>query len=208
MKYFIFLQSRTKPHRTTAALTVCLLLLLLVVVVVVVFFAGGMPAESIPSHVDERIQDVNLTRAQGVQSGSYSGGMKRRLSIAIALLGDPQIVYLDEPTTGMDPVTRRDVWDMIIRAKQGRVIVLTTHSMEEADVLGDKVGIMSHGKIQALGTSLALKKEYGGGYKMNAIVKSPVSFVVVVVVCVFLMFHLPFIVFDSCCVLRYFLSFH
>ena len=98
--------------------------------------------------------------------------MKRRLSIAISLLGNPQIVYLDEPTTGMDPVTRRDVWDMIIRAKQGRVIVLTTHSMEEADVLGDRVAIMSHGKIQALGTSLSLKKAYGGGYKMNAIVNS------------------------------------
>ena len=132
----------------------------------------GMPEETIAKHVDERVQDVNLTRAQHVQSGSYSGGMKRRLSIAIALLGDPQIVYLDEPTTGMDPVTRRDVWDMIIRAKKGRVIVLTTHSMEEADVLGDRVGIMSHGKIQALGTSLSLKKEYGGGYKMNAIVRS------------------------------------
>jgi ABC-type multidrug transport system ATPase subunit len=133
----------------------------------------GMPEESIEQHVNERIQDVNLVKAQNVESGTYSGGMKRRLSIAIALLGDPQIVYLDEPTTGMDPVTRRDVWDMIIRAKHGRVIVLTTHSMEEADVLGDRVGIMSHGKIQALGTSLSLKKEYGGGYKMNAIVKSP-----------------------------------
>ena len=133
----------------------------------------GMPAESIPSHVQDRIKDVNLGKAQDVQSGAYSGGMKRRLSIAIALLGDPQIVYLDEPTTGMDPVTRRDVWDMIIRAKQGRVIVLTTHSMEEADVLGDRVAIMSHGKIQALGTSLSLKKAYGGGYKMNAIVTNP-----------------------------------
>ena len=88
----------------------------------------GMPKELIQKEVDRRIIDVNLGRSQNVSSGAYSGGMKRRLSIAIALLGDPKIVYLDEPTTGMDPVTRRDVWDMIIRAKKGRVIVLTTHS--------------------------------------------------------------------------------
>ena len=131
----------------------------------------GMPKDQIQKEVDRRIIDVNLMQSQHVTSGAYSGGMKRRLSIAIALLGDPKIVYLDEPTTGMDPVTRRDVWDMIIRAKKGRVIVLTTHSMEEADVLGDRVAIMSHGKIQALGTALGLKKEYGGGYKMNVIVQ-------------------------------------
>ena len=64
--------------------------------------------------------------------------MRRRLSLAIALLGDPKVVFLDEPTTGMDPVTRRQVWDVIERAKAGRVILLTTHSMEEADILGDR----------------------------------------------------------------------
>ena len=63
--------------------------------------------------------------------------MKRRLSVAIALLGDPKIVYLDEPTTGMDPISRRYVWDIIQEAKVGRAIVLTTHSMEEADILGE-----------------------------------------------------------------------
>ena len=78
--------------------------------------------------------------------------MKRRLSIAISLLGNPQIVYLDEPTTGMDPVTRRDVWDMIIRAKQGRVIVLTTHSMEEADVLCNRIGIVNNGVMTCIGS--------------------------------------------------------
>lgn len=83
--------------------------------------------------------------------------MQRRLSLGIALLGDPKIVFLDEPTTGMDPVTRRSVWDCISRAKKGRVIILTTHSMEEADILGDRVAIMSGGKLSCIGSSLHLK---------------------------------------------------
>ena len=93
--------------------------------------------------------------------------MKRRLSLAIALIGDPKVVILDEPTTGMDPVTRRSVWNMILKAKQGRIILLTTHSMEEADVLSDRICIMSKGRIQALGSSLHLKQQFGTGYKLT-----------------------------------------
>merc|ERR1711871_1596813 len=78
-------------------------------------------------------------------------------------VGDPKVVTLDEPTTGMDPVTRSDVWKCIQRAKKGRVILLTSHSMEEADVLGDRIAVMSHGRIQALGTGLQLKRRYGKG---------------------------------------------
>lgn len=74
---------------------------------------------------------VRLTYAANQRAGSFSGGMKRRLSVALALLGDPGIVFLDEPTTGMDPVSRRQVWDIIEHAKKNRAIVLTTHSMEE-----------------------------------------------------------------------------
>ena len=70
-----------------------------------------------------------------------------------------KIVFLDEPTTGMDPVTRRSVWDCISRAKKGRVIILTTHSMEEADILGDRVAIMSGGKLTCIGSSLHLKNK-------------------------------------------------
>ena len=75
-------------------------------------------------------------------------------------------MYLDEPTTGMDPVTRREVWNVIERAKAGRVIILTTHSMEEADILGDRVAIMAAGQLQALGTSLHLKNLFGGGFRL------------------------------------------
>ena len=111
---------------------------------------------------------VNLTYAAQQRAGSFSGGMKRRLSVACALLGDPKLVFLDEPTTGMDPVSRRQVWDIIERAKQGRAIILTTHSMEEADILGDRIAIMARGNLRCLGTSLRLKQKFGAGYQVHS----------------------------------------
>ena len=96
-----------------------------------------------------------------------AGGMRRRLSMAIALIGNPKVVFLDEPTTGMDPVTRRSVWDMIEKSKKNRIMLLTTHSMEEADTLGDRICIMSKGKIQALGSSIRLKQKFGTGYRLT-----------------------------------------
>jgi len=96
--------------------------------------------------------------------------MRRRLSVAIALLGDPLVVYLDEPTTGMDPIARRHVWDAIEAAKPGRAIVLTTHSMEEADILGDNIAIMARGKLRALGSSFRLKQRFGSGYQISVAV--------------------------------------
>ncbi|PNW72975.1 hypothetical protein CHLRE_14g613950v5 [Chlamydomonas reinhardtii] len=118
---------------------------------------------------------VKLTYAAGQRAGSYSGGMKRRLSVAIALLGDPRIVYLDEPTTGMDPISRRYVWDIIQEAKPGRAIVLTTHSMEEADILGDRIAIMARGKLRCIGTSLRLKQRFGSGYTLAVSVTAAAS---------------------------------
>lgn len=113
------------------------------------------------------VLQVNLTYASQQRAGSFSGGMKRRLSVAVALLGDPKLVFLDEPTTGMDPVSRRQVWDIIERAKQGRAIILTTHSMEEADILGDRIAIMARGNLRCLGTSLRLKQKFGAGYQVT-----------------------------------------
>ena len=89
------------------------------------------------------------------------------LQVACSLISDPRVVYLDEPTTGMDPVNRRGVWDAIEKAKAGRVIVLTTHAMEEADTLGDAIGIMSHGALLCLGSSLHLKSKFGSGYRVD-----------------------------------------
>ena len=105
-----------------------------------------------------------------------SGGNKRKLSVAMAMIGNPKIVFLDEPSTGMDPVARRFMWDVISRIvnrDRSCAVVLTTHSMEEADMLGDRIAVMSHGKIQAIGTSLFLKNKYGGGFKLSLFARDP-----------------------------------
>ncbi|PIA35474.1 hypothetical protein AQUCO_03500083v1 [Aquilegia coerulea] len=127
----------------------------------------GLPPSSIPSFAENSLAEVKLTEAAKMRSRSYSGGMKRRLSVAIALIGDPKLVLLDEPTTGMDPISRRHVWDIIQNAKKGRAIVLTTHSMEEADILADRIGIMAKGKLRCIGTSIRLKSRFGTGFITN-----------------------------------------
>ncbi|KAL2244262.1 ABC transporter A family member 2 [Sesamum indicum] len=127
----------------------------------------GLPPGSIKSEVQKLLAEVKLTEAAKVRSGSYSGGMRRRLSVAIALIGEPKLVVLDEPTTGMDPITRRHVWDVIEGAKKGRAIILTTHSMEEADILSDRIGIMAKGRLRCLGTSIRLKSRFGTGFIAN-----------------------------------------
>ncbi|XP_010457652.1 PREDICTED: ABC transporter A family member 9-like [Camelina sativa] len=124
----------------------------------------GLPPASIKSIAEKLLADVRLTGAAKIRAGSYSGGMKRRLSVAIALIGDPKLVFLDEPTTGMDPITRRHVWDIIQESKKGRAIILTTHSMEEADILGDRIGIMAKGRLRCMGTSIRLKSRFGTGF--------------------------------------------
>ena len=100
-------------------------------------YAGlkGVPQEQWEPLIQERLQLVRLLSVADIRAGTYSGGMKRRLSLVIATIGDPKIIFLDEPTTGMDPVNRRHVWSFIEKFKKNRVIVLTTHSMEEADVV-------------------------------------------------------------------------
>ncbi|KAL6970758.1 ATP-binding cassette sub- A member 2 [Sarracenia purpurea var. burkii] len=127
----------------------------------------GIPAASIKSVAQKLLADVRLKDAAKRRAGGYSGGMKRRLSVAIALIGDPKLVILDEPTTGMDPITRRHVWDIIENAKKGRAIILTTHSMEEADILGDRIGIVAKGTLRCIGTSIRLKSKFGSGLITN-----------------------------------------
>jgi ABC-type multidrug transport system ATPase subunit len=121
----------------------------------------------------ELLDAVKLSAAARQRTSAYSGGMRRRLSVAIALLGDPLVVYLDEPTTGMDPISRRHVWDIIEASKEGRAIVLTTHSMEEADILGDRVAIMARGRVRAIGSTLRLKQRFGSGYQLSVSVLPP-----------------------------------
>ncbi|KAL3145132.1 hypothetical protein ABBQ38_001736 [Trebouxia sp. C0009 RCD-2024] len=131
------------------------------------FCTQGLPGTLVRQQSKQLLEQVRLTGSSRLRSGSYSGGMKRRLSVACALLGDPHIVFLDEPTTGMDPISRRHVWDIIESAKAGRAIVLTTHSMEEADVLGDRIAIMARGRLRCIGSSTHLKHRFGSGYQLS-----------------------------------------
>ncbi|WVZ77360.1 hypothetical protein U9M48_025238 [Paspalum notatum var. saurae] len=97
----------------------------------------------------------------------YSGGMKRRLSVAISLIGDPKVVYLDEPSSGLDPASRQALWNAVEFAKKDRAIILTTHSMEEAEALCDRVGISADGRLRCTGTSKELKAKYGGAFVLT-----------------------------------------
>ncbi|KAL3342906.1 hypothetical protein AABB24_026777 [Solanum stoloniferum] len=116
--------------------------------------------------VEESLKSVNLFHggAADKKVGKYSGGMKRRLSVAISLIGDPKVVYMDEPSTGLDPSSRSNLWNVVKRAKQDRAIILTTHSMEEAEHLCDRLGIFVDGSLQCIGNPKELKARYGGSY--------------------------------------------
>jgi ABC-2 type transport system ATP-binding protein len=112
--------------------------------------------------VDESIRTAQLEEKRNSRVGGLSGGQKQRLAMACALVSDPELLFLDEPTTGLDPQARRHLWDLVDRLKQaGRTIILTTHYMEEAERLCDRVAIMDHGRIIALGTPQQLIASVG-----------------------------------------------
>jgi ABC-2 type transport system ATP-binding protein len=123
----------------------------------------GLPKREWRKRGEELIERVTLTEAADRRVGGYSGGMKRRLDLALALVNRPRILFLDEPTTGLDPKTRGDLWNEVARlAKdEGVTVFLTTQYLEEADVLADRVGIINKGKLVAEGTPEELKAEIG-----------------------------------------------
>ena len=113
--------------------------------------------------VDESVQTAQLEEKRSSRVGGLSGGQKQRLAMACALVGDPELLFLDEPTTGLDPQARRHLWDLVDQLKQaGHTIILTTHYMDEAERLCDRVAIMDHGRIIALGTPNQLIASIGG----------------------------------------------
>jgi ATP-binding cassette, subfamily A (ABC1), member 3 len=111
--------------------------------------------------------EINLTEKADMPAHTLSGGMQRRLSLANAIIGETKLLVLDEPSSGLDPESRRELWDVLLRLKKTNSILVTTHYMEEADVLGDKIAIMENGEVIAYGTSLFLKREYGNGYTLK-----------------------------------------
>jgi ABC-type multidrug transport system ATPase subunit len=122
------------------------------------------------SGIDDALRQVELYDRRFDRCGGFSGGMKRRLSLAISCIGNPQILFLDEPTTGLDPLSKRKVWDLIRIMKQDRVLILTTHSMTECDYLSDRIAIMASGRICCLGDSLNLKNRFGPGYRITLVI--------------------------------------
>ncbi len=121
----------------------------------------GFSRDKSRAKADELTERFGLASVSGKKAGKLSGGWQRRLSIAMALISEPQVLFLDEPTLGLDVLARSDLWD-IIRALKGRVtIVLTTHYMEEAEALADRIGIMRDGRLLALGTAQQIKTKAG-----------------------------------------------
>jgi ABC-2 type transport system ATP-binding protein len=133
------------------------------------FYPAGPP-------VDELIELVALRDKRNVLYSKLSGGQKQRVAVACALAGDPQLLFLDEPTTGLDPQSRRQLWDLIqmFRA-DGRTVVITTHYMEEAERLCDRVAIVDHGKVIALGTPTELIASLGGTEVVEVACDPPVD---------------------------------
>ena len=121
----------------------------------------GFSKEKTAAKIRELSRQFTLEEVLHRKAGKLSGGWQRRVSIAMALFGQPQILFLDEPTLGLDVIARRDLWDAI-RALKGKVtIILTTHYMEEAEALSDRIGIMKSGRLLAVGTAEELKRQVG-----------------------------------------------
>jgi ABC-2 type transport system ATP-binding protein len=122
----------------------------------------GIPPRDVRDRAADLIDRVGLSRAAERRVGTYSGGMRRRLDLAMALIHSPDVLFLDEPTTGLDPVSRITLWDEVRRLRdEGTTVFLTTQYLEEADQLADRVGIINDGRIVAEGTPAALKAEVG-----------------------------------------------
>lgn len=124
------------------------------------------PRELIESESEKMLKDLSLEKKSNNYSTELSGGMKRKLSIAIAFIGNSSTVILDEPTAGVDPFARRAIWDLILKYKTNRTIVLSTHHLDEADLLSDRLAIISSGELQCVGTTMYLKRKYGEGYHL------------------------------------------
>eukprot|EP01119_Soliformovum_irregulare_P016294 TRINITY_DN4697_c0_g1_i1.p1 TRINITY_DN4697_c0_g1~~TRINITY_DN4697_c0_g1_i1.p1 ORF type:complete len:870 (-),score=220.23 TRINITY_DN4697_c0_g1_i1:30-2567(-) len=127
----------------------------------------GIPAKEEKFHALNLATKVGLEDSLNKLSSELSGGMQRRLSVAMALIGNPKIVFLDEPTSGLDPTSRRNLWEVLESHKAGRVMILTTHSMEEADTLSTRIGIIADGKLRCVGSPTHLKNKFGAGYTLQ-----------------------------------------
>ena len=127
----------------------------------------GIDPVALRVKVDQLIEQVGLGKFAHRCSGTYSGGNKRKLSLAISLIGSPFLLLLDEPSSGMDAFARRQMWDVIAAVSEERSVILTTHSMEECEALCTRIGIMVDGSFRCLGSAQHLKDRYGTGYQIE-----------------------------------------
>ncbi|CAL8379474.1 unnamed protein product [Gadus morhua 'NCC'] len=127
---------------------------------------GILPAD-VDAEVKRVLKELDMEKIMDAQARNLSRGQKRKLSVGIAILGDPKILLLDEPTAGMDPCSRHQVWSLLKKRRAGRVTVLSTHYMDEADILADRKAVISHGQLKCVGSSLYLKTKWGVGYHLR-----------------------------------------
>ena len=127
----------------------------------------GVSVNSADSLARQHVQDLGLLEKLNSYAENLSGGQKRKLSVAIAFVGNSKIIILDEPTSGMDPYSRRATWDLLIKNREDKTIILSTHFMDEADILGDRIAIVAKGSLRCVGSSLFLKTLYGVGYHLT-----------------------------------------
>jgi len=130
----------------------------------------GVPKNLVKEAAASKLAEVGLSTAESDRlSSQYSGGMKRRLSLACATIGQPEILFLDECSTGVDPIARREIWQMIsdIVSEKKTSVILTTHMMEECEALCPRIGIMANGRLRCLGSAQRLKSKFGRGYQLE-----------------------------------------
>lgn len=126
----------------------------------------GLSSKAAEIEARKYVRLLELEGKENAMSATLSGGMKRKLSVVIALCGKSKVVFLDEPTSGMDPGARRTLWDILLAEKKDRTILLTTHFMDEADVLSDRIAILADGELKCAGSTFFLKKRFGTGYHL------------------------------------------
>ena len=127
----------------------------------------GVSKDKVNEEVSKVLHDFQIEDIQNMLAGNLSAGQRRKLSIAISLIGGSEVIFLDEPSSGMDITSRRNLWEILKHQVVGKIIILTTHYMEEASVLGKRIGIINAGKMKCLGSPLFLIEKYGRFMSLN-----------------------------------------
>uniref|UniRef100_A0A4X2KQE6 ATP binding cassette subfamily A member 7 n=1 Tax=Vombatus ursinus TaxID=29139 RepID=A0A4X2KQE6_VOMUR len=135
----------------------------------------GLSRAAVGQELPRLLQDVGLPHKRQEQTRHLSGGMQRKLSVAIAFVGGSRVVILDEPTAGVDPFSRRAIWELLLKYRQGRTVILSTHYMDEAELLGDRVAVIAGGQLRCCGSPLFLKSRLGSGYYLTLVKHRPTA---------------------------------